>query len=97
MKRKVLAIFCACFMALSLVACGDNTSAVSDDSSTTQVAVVEKPTPEVTATVEPAEEEKPTVTVTDKPEEDKPDDVVDVVVMRENEKKAFKVTLGESK
>ena len=27
----------------------------------------------------------------------KPDDVVDVVVMRENEKKAFKVTLGESK
>ena len=77
MKRKVLAIFCACFMALSLVACGDNTSAVSDDSSTTQVAVVEKPTPEVTATVEPAEEEKPTVTVTDKPEEDKPDDVVE--------------------
>lgn len=77
MKRKVLAIFCACLLTFSLAACGNNTSAVSDNDSSTQVAVVEKPSPEVTATVEPAEEEKPSVTVTEKPEEEKPDDVVE--------------------
>ncbi len=74
MKRRVLAIFCACLMTLSFTACGNNTSAVSDNDSSAQVAVVEKPSPEVTTTVEPIEEEKPSATVTEKPEEDKPDE-----------------------
>lgn len=74
MKRRVLAIFCACLMTLSFTACGNNTSAVSDNDSSAQVAVVEKPSPEVTTTVEPVEEEKPSATVTEKPEEDKPDE-----------------------
>lgn len=69
MKRKVFAIFCACLMTFSLVACGKTTSADSSSDDTTQVAVVEKPTPEVV--VEPEETTKPTVEET-KPQEEEP-------------------------
>ena len=71
MKRKVFAIFCACLMTFSLVACGKTTSADSTSDDSTQVAVVEKPTPEVVA--EPEETTKPTV------EETKPQEVEPVV------------------
>ena len=69
MKRKVFAIFCACLMTFSLVACGKTTSADSSSDDTTQVAVIEKPTPEVV--VEPEETTKPTVEET-KPQEEEP-------------------------
>ncbi len=76
MKRKVFAIFCACLMTFSLVACGKTTSADSTSDDTAQVAEIDPPSPEVTTTVEPVEEEKPSATVTEKPaEEVKPDPV----------------------
>ena len=69
MKRKVFAIFCACLMTFSLVACGKTTSADSTSDDAAQVAEIEKPTPE--ATIKPEETAKPVVEET-KPQEDKP-------------------------